>query len=252
MLFMQAFFYLNSSCQIVCVFVPVSKKRELPESIQNIWDRLTDSYHQGWKSVKPKSILDNSYRTMPCLFKECFSKEDDKYNCKWMELIVWFYICRTVEYWSAKHWLVKRPNKRRLLFFLNLEFLGGNDGTDLLIGVLRVWGKTVEVHLMIATTWKSLGNFGVQPQEGFFHQSTKFLLITSRNPKMYAHSSKKKLLLLVDACLWSKISLCEWEKLLGDWINIFIPSMMNETVAWFRLWGCLKDVKYLKKPTCFY
>lgn len=125
MLFMQAFFYLNSSCQIVCVFVPVSKKRELPDSIQNIWDRLTDSYHQGWKAVKPKSILDNSYRTMPCLFKECFSKEDDKYNCKWMELIVWFYICRTVEYWSAKHWLVKRPNKRRLLFVFKFGiFLG--------------------------------------------------------------------------------------------------------------------------------
>ncbi len=61
----------------------------------------------------------------------------------------------------------------------------------LLIGILRVWGKTVEVHLMIATTWKRLGNFLVQPQEGFFHQSTKCLLITSRNPKMYAYSSKK-------------------------------------------------------------
>lgn len=128
---------------------------------------------------------------MLCLFKECFSKEDDNYDCKWMELIVCFYICRTVEYWSAKHWLVKRPTELIQQTQTSFFFLG-NDGTDLLIGVLRVWGKTVEVHLMIATTWNSLGNFGVQPQEGFFHQSTKFLLITLRNPKMYAHSSKKE------------------------------------------------------------
>ncbi|CAM4582152.1 unnamed protein product [Leuciscus chuanchicus] len=62
---------------------PRDPERELPESIQNIWDRLTDSYNQGWKSVKPKSILDTSYRTMPCLFEECFSKEDGNYDyCK--------------------------------------------------------------------------------------------------------------------------------------------------------------------------
>ncbi|XP_056110250.1 interleukin-34 [Rhinichthys klamathensis goyatoka] len=59
---------------------PVDPERVLPESIENIRDRLTDSYYQGWKSVKPKSILDNSYRTMLCLFKECFSKEDDNYD----------------------------------------------------------------------------------------------------------------------------------------------------------------------------
>ncbi|KAK7152055.1 hypothetical protein R3I94_008405 [Phoxinus phoxinus] len=59
---------------------PIDPKRDRPESIQNIMDRLEDSYYQGWKSVKPKSILDNSYRTMLCLFKECFSKEDDNYD----------------------------------------------------------------------------------------------------------------------------------------------------------------------------
>ncbi|XP_067276555.1 interleukin-34 [Pseudorasbora parva] len=59
---------------------PRDEERDRPESIQKIFDRLEDPYYQGWKSVTPKSILDNSYRTMLCLFKECFSKEDDQYN----------------------------------------------------------------------------------------------------------------------------------------------------------------------------
>ncbi|KAI2653519.1 Interleukin-34 [Labeo rohita] len=61
---------------------PKDEERILPERIQNIWDRLTEQDYEGWKSVTPKSILDNSYRTMLCLFKECFSKEDDNYDCK--------------------------------------------------------------------------------------------------------------------------------------------------------------------------
>ncbi|XP_077049455.1 interleukin-34 [Siphateles boraxobius] len=63
------------------------REGDLPESIKNIMDRLEDSYYQGWKSVKPKSILDNSYRTMLCLFKECFSKEDDNYD--YCEVLNW-------------------------------------------------------------------------------------------------------------------------------------------------------------------
>lgn len=142
----------------VCVFVPVSKKRDPPESIQNIQNRLLDPYYQGWKSVTPKSLLDNCYRTMLCLFKECFSNEDDNYDCKLMELAFCFYICVTVEYWSAKHWLAKRPTEsiqqtQTTFFFLKIGIFFGNDGTDLLTGVLRFWGKTVEVHLMIATIW---------------------------------------------------------------------------------------------------
>ncbi|TRY82859.1 hypothetical protein DNTS_022067 [Danionella cerebrum] len=55
------------------------EQRELPESIQNIMDRITDQNYHGWKSVTPKSILDNSYRTMHCLFKECFRKDNYDY-----------------------------------------------------------------------------------------------------------------------------------------------------------------------------
>ncbi|NP_001122173.1 interleukin-34 isoform X1 [Danio rerio] len=54
--------------------------RERPESLQTIWDHLTEQDYKGWKSVTPKSILDNCYRTMLCLFKECFTKEDDNYD----------------------------------------------------------------------------------------------------------------------------------------------------------------------------
>lgn len=66
---------------------PSDEERVLPEKIQNIWDRLTDQDYEGWKSVTPKSILDNCYRTMLCLFKECFSKEDDNYD--YCEVLNW-------------------------------------------------------------------------------------------------------------------------------------------------------------------
>ncbi|XP_051580998.1 interleukin-34-like [Myxocyprinus asiaticus] len=59
---------------------PRDEERELPESIQNICDKLRDPYYQGWKSVTPKSLLDNCYRSMLCLFKDCFSTEDDSYD----------------------------------------------------------------------------------------------------------------------------------------------------------------------------
>lgn len=51
--------------------------RELPESIQNI---LENTEKNGWRSVTPKSILDNCYRTMLCLFEECFKNENDNIN----------------------------------------------------------------------------------------------------------------------------------------------------------------------------
>ncbi|XP_065139361.1 interleukin-34 [Paramisgurnus dabryanus] len=51
--------------------------RELPESIQNIWDNMGEN---GWRSVTPKSLLDNCYRTMLCLFEECFKNENDNIN----------------------------------------------------------------------------------------------------------------------------------------------------------------------------
>ncbi|XP_052387010.1 interleukin-34 [Carassius gibelio] len=57
---------------------PPNGEREYPERIQDIFDRLQSD--EGWKSVTPKSILDNCYRTMLCLFKECFTKEDDRYD----------------------------------------------------------------------------------------------------------------------------------------------------------------------------
>ncbi|XP_059421049.1 interleukin-34-like [Carassius carassius] len=60
--------------------IPKNDEREIPERIQNIFDRLKEKSNEGWKSVTPKSILDNCYRTMLCLFKECFTKEDDSYD----------------------------------------------------------------------------------------------------------------------------------------------------------------------------
>ncbi|KAM9481897.1 interleukin-34 [Clarias gariepinus] len=49
------------------------------ESIENILTHLKDEDYQGWKSVKPKSLLDNCYRTMHCIFNECFSGNSTDY-----------------------------------------------------------------------------------------------------------------------------------------------------------------------------
>ncbi|KAK3570733.1 hypothetical protein QTP86_025374, partial [Hemibagrus guttatus] len=49
-----------------------SDERVIPEVIQDIWQRLGDTNYQGWRPVTPKSLLDNCYRTMHCLFKDCF------------------------------------------------------------------------------------------------------------------------------------------------------------------------------------
>ncbi|XP_051953694.1 interleukin-34-like isoform X1 [Xyrauchen texanus] len=66
---------------------PRDEERELPESIQHIWDHLRDPYYKGWKSVTPKFLLDNCYRTMLCLFKDCFSTEDGNYD--YCEVLNW-------------------------------------------------------------------------------------------------------------------------------------------------------------------
>lgn len=58
-------------------YQPNDETRELPESIQNIWDNMGVN---GWRSVTPKSLLDNCYRTMLCLFEDCFKNENDNIN----------------------------------------------------------------------------------------------------------------------------------------------------------------------------
>ncbi|XP_062860760.1 interleukin-34 [Trichomycterus rosablanca] len=50
---------------------------DMPESIENIYERLLEE--NGRRSVTPKSLLDNCYRTMHCLFKnDCFSEDENR------------------------------------------------------------------------------------------------------------------------------------------------------------------------------
>ncbi|XP_069573010.1 interleukin-34 [Brachyistius frenatus] len=55
-------------------------QQELPETIQDIWDRLTEEPDRvpesSWRFASPKSLLDNFCRTMYCLFSECFAGTD--------------------------------------------------------------------------------------------------------------------------------------------------------------------------------
>ncbi|XP_034091898.1 interleukin-34 [Gymnodraco acuticeps] len=57
-------------------------QQELPESIQDTWDHLTEEPSRvpesSWRSASPKSLLDNLCHTMHCLFSECFASTETK------------------------------------------------------------------------------------------------------------------------------------------------------------------------------
>ncbi|XP_053740554.1 interleukin-34 [Synchiropus splendidus] len=59
-------------------------QQELPEAIQDIWDRLTEEPDRvpqsSWKLATPKSLLDNLSHTMHCLFSECFISPEAPHN----------------------------------------------------------------------------------------------------------------------------------------------------------------------------
>ncbi|KAG7468695.1 hypothetical protein MATL_G00145770 [Megalops atlanticus] len=66
------------------VFQMVQDRRdesEPPEQIQEIWERVRDPEAAGWKWVKPKALLDNCYRTMHCLFNDCFQAPEQEDYC---------------------------------------------------------------------------------------------------------------------------------------------------------------------------
>ncbi|XP_044213253.1 interleukin-34 [Thunnus albacares] len=52
-------------------------QQELPETIQDIWDHLTEEPDRvpesSWRFATPKFLLDNFCHTMHCLFSECFA-----------------------------------------------------------------------------------------------------------------------------------------------------------------------------------
>ncbi|KAL0968183.1 hypothetical protein UPYG_G00263450 [Umbra pygmaea] len=58
------------------VFPPPSPEIVPSERIEEIFDRVKDTNSKGRRFVTPKSLLDNCYRTMHCLFKDCFRSED--------------------------------------------------------------------------------------------------------------------------------------------------------------------------------
>lgn len=62
-------------------------QQELPESIQVLWDHLTEEPdmvpESSWRLAFPKSLLDNLCNTMYCLFSECFdSTEPEQDYCE--------------------------------------------------------------------------------------------------------------------------------------------------------------------------
>ncbi|XP_059190467.1 interleukin-34 isoform X2 [Centropristis striata] len=55
-------------------------QQELPETIQDTWDHLTEEPDRlpesSWRYASPKSLLDNLCNTMHCLFSECFASAE--------------------------------------------------------------------------------------------------------------------------------------------------------------------------------
>uniref|UniRef100_A0A3Q1HGW9 Interleukin 34 n=1 Tax=Acanthochromis polyacanthus TaxID=80966 RepID=A0A3Q1HGW9_9TELE len=55
-------------------------QQELPDTIQDIWDGLTEEPDRvpdsSWRFASPKSLLDNFCHTMFCLFSECFASTE--------------------------------------------------------------------------------------------------------------------------------------------------------------------------------
>lgn len=62
---------------------PSPEERDLPERIQEICERVKDRNYPGWTFVTPMSLLNNFYRTMHCLFSDCFSSQEPgtNHNC---------------------------------------------------------------------------------------------------------------------------------------------------------------------------
>ncbi|KAG9273170.1 interleukin-34 [Astyanax mexicanus] len=58
----------------------ISEEDDYPDIINDILERIGNQNFERWRSVTPKSLIDNCYRTMHCLFKECFSTEGDNYD----------------------------------------------------------------------------------------------------------------------------------------------------------------------------
>ncbi|XP_075898981.1 interleukin-34 isoform X2 [Nelusetta ayraudi] len=60
-------------------------QQELPESIQDTWDHLTEDLDRvpesRWRYASPKSLLDNFCHTMHCLFSECFFSTEMQPDC---------------------------------------------------------------------------------------------------------------------------------------------------------------------------
>ncbi|KAG5273101.1 hypothetical protein AALO_G00147670 [Alosa alosa] len=51
-------------------------QREPPERIQNIWEALASPLGKQRTEATPKSLLDNCYHTMMCVFQSCFPSVD--------------------------------------------------------------------------------------------------------------------------------------------------------------------------------
>lgn len=62
-------------------------QQELPESIQDTWDHLTEDLDRvpesRWRYASPKSLLDNFCHTMHCLFSECFFSTEMQPDCEY-------------------------------------------------------------------------------------------------------------------------------------------------------------------------
>lgn len=83
---MQSTINLPSCVYGLCVYVQVCDD-DLPETIAEIWDHLTEEPNRvpesSWRFVTPKFLLDNFCHTMLCLFSDCFDSTEAHQDCKY-------------------------------------------------------------------------------------------------------------------------------------------------------------------------
>uniref|UniRef100_A0A8C9RGR5 Interleukin 34 n=1 Tax=Scleropages formosus TaxID=113540 RepID=A0A8C9RGR5_SCLFO len=65
------------------------EERDPLEQIEQIWAQLRDPNSAVWKLMSPKALVDNCYRTMHCLFSDCFPSSNSDSKEHYCSILHW-------------------------------------------------------------------------------------------------------------------------------------------------------------------
>lgn len=107
----------------MCTFLFVQVfEEELPETVQDIWDQLTEEPDRvpdsNWRFASPKSLMDNLCHTMYCLFSECFTCTEVQRDCEYTRED----ICTMILHGLWMQSQIQNSNKKIQLYWLIFHF----------------------------------------------------------------------------------------------------------------------------------